>query len=119
MLVTENVLEQALAQVFDGKSAGASLTLTDITTGWTSVGLRKADLRDALREMVEAQCLLVENQLGSLIFTLTEHGALRFEICRHHKTNLQNWLEERREIENEYRLVDALSASWNRRSLQH
>ena len=64
MLVSESILEQALAQVFDGKAAGARMTLADISAAWSAVGLRKSDLRDAIREMIESHCLAPLNIAG-------------------------------------------------------
>lgn len=119
MLVSENILEQALAQVFDGKSAGASMSLAEISACWAQVGLRKSDLRDAIREMVEHRCLISYNYLDSLAFELTEHGAMRFDVSRHHQSGLQDWLKEHRTAQNDDRSIDALSSTWNRRALQH
>jgi hypothetical protein len=118
MLVSENILEQALAQVFDGIPAGASMTLAEVSAGWNKVGLRKSDLRDAIREMVEHRCLISYNYLDSLAFELTEHGAMRFDVCRDYKPGLQDWLKEQRAARSEDRAVDALSSTWNRRALQ-
>lgn len=119
MQVSENILEQALAQVFDAKPAGASMTLAEIAAYWTQLGLRKSDLRDAIREMVEDHCLISYSHLDSLAFELTEHGAKRFDICRHHKSSLQDWLKEHQTARNDDRPMDALSNTWNRHALQH
>lgn len=98
MLIAEHVLEQALAQVFYGKSAGTSMALEDIATAWNRVGLRSSDLRDALRGMVERNCLIARTHLGNLEFLLTERGAIRFYICLYCEDNLQERLVARREI---------------------
>lgn len=83
-MISENVLEQAIAQVFDGKTAGEKLTLAEISTVWDTVGLRKADMRDAIREMIECHCLETQSHHGGLEFVLTRIGAQRFSSCRHH-----------------------------------
>lgn len=119
MLISENVLEEALAQVFDGKSTGANMELEEITAAWAKTGLRKSDLRDALRQMVEAHGLIPYSHQGNLAFLLTEQGALRFDICRHRGTGLQAWLASRRELQDEYLPLDAFSATWNRRAVRH
>ena len=115
MLVSESILEQALAQVFDGKAAGARMTLADISAAWSAVGLRKSDLRDAIREMIESHCLAPLNIAGALAFALTEHGALRFDISRHHAISLQAWLSQRRESHAPQAAADPLSSTWDRR----
>jgi|GEM_PF-6159676 len=93
MMIAENVLEQALAQVFDGKSAGEKLSLAEISTVWGTVGLRSADMRDAIREMVENHCLETQSHHGGLEFVLTRYGAQRFSSCRPHAVASQDWLE--------------------------
>ena len=87
MMISEKVLEQAVAQVFDGKSAGERLSLAEISTVWGSVGLRSADMRDAIREMVECHCLETQSHHGGLEFVLTRRGEQRFSMCRHAGSN--------------------------------
>ena len=94
------------------------MTLAEVSAGWNKVGLRKSDLRDAIREMVEHRCLISYNYLDSLAFELTEHGAMRFDVCRDYKPGLQDWLKEQRAARGEDPAVDALSSTWNRRALQ-
>lgn len=83
MLISENVLEHALAQVFDGKTAGERLSLAEIATVWPMVGLRHADMRDAIREMVESHCLETQSHHGGLEFVLTRRGEQRFNTYHH------------------------------------
>jgi hypothetical protein len=116
VLTAENVFEQALAQVFNGKPAGASMALEDIAIAWNNVGLRKSDLRDALKEMVECECLIVQNDLGNLSFALTERGAIRFYICLYCEANLQKRLGARPEVQGESASRDVLGRSRHRRS---
>jgi hypothetical protein len=82
MMISEKVLEQALAQVFDGKSAGERLSLAEISTVWHAVGLGNAEMRDAIREMVESHCLETQSHHGGLEFVLTRLGEQRFGMCR-------------------------------------
>ena len=119
VLIAENFLEQGLAQVFDGKSAGTRMTLDDITTAWSKVGLRQSDLRDALSEMVERHYLVIRNEMGRLSFSLTEQGAIRFYICLYCEDNLQERLGSQREIQDESAARDALLRCWDRRSTQY
>lgn len=119
MLIAENFLEQALAQIFDGKSAGTSMALEDIATAWNNVGLRKSDLSDALREMVERNCLIAQNDMSNLSFVLTEHGAIRFYICLYCEANLQQQLHAQREIQGESTPRVVSGRVLNRRSAQH
>lgn len=83
MLISENVMEHALAQVFDGKTAGERLSLAEISTVWGMVGLRHADMRDAIREMVESHCLETQSHHGGLEFVLTRRGEQRFSAYHH------------------------------------
>lgn len=83
MLNSENVLEHALAQVFDGKTAGERLSLAEIATVWHMVGLRHSDMRDAIREMVESHCLETQSHHGGLEFVLTRRGEQRFSAHHH------------------------------------
>ncbi len=99
MMISENVLEQALAQVFDGKAAGEKLSLAEISTVWDTVGLRRADMRDAIREMIECHCLETQSHHGGLEFVLTRHGEQRFNSCRHHPVGTQDWAEERHALQ--------------------
>lgn len=82
MMISEKVLEQALAQVFDGKSAGERLSLAEISTIWHSVGLGNAEMRDVIREMVESHCLETQSHHGGLEFVLTRLGEQRFGAYR-------------------------------------
>jgi len=91
MISSENVLEQALAQVFDGKSAGEKLSLAEISTVWHAVGLRNTDMRDAIREMVESHCLETQSHHGGLEFVLTHRGEQRFNMCRHPHAADEGW----------------------------
>jgi hypothetical protein len=93
MMIQGNVLEQALAQVFDGKSAGEKLSLAEISTVWNTVGLRNSDMRDAIREMIESHCLETQSHHGGLEFVLTRCGEQRFNNCRGHHVGLQDRLE--------------------------
>lgn len=83
MQISENVMEHALAQVFDGKTAGERLSLAEIATVWHMVGLRHADMRDAIREMVESHCLETQSHHGGLEFVLTRRGEQRFSAYHH------------------------------------
>lgn len=83
MMNSETALEQALAQVFDGKAAGEKLSLAEISTVWHAVGLRNSDMRDAIREMVETHCLETQSHHGGLEFVLTHRGEQRFGLYRH------------------------------------
>ncbi len=89
MMISESVLEQALAQIFDGKSAGEKLSLAEISSSWGTVGLRHADMRDAIREMVESHCLETQSHHGGLEFVLTRRGEQRFNSCLHHPVGPQ------------------------------
>lgn len=99
MMISENGLEQALAQVFDGKSAGEKLPLAEISTVWHTLGLRNSDMRDAIREMIESHCLETQSHHGGLEFVLTRLGAQRFTSCRHHHAESQDWSEERHALQ--------------------
>ena len=88
MMISENVLEQALAQVFDGKAAGEKLPLAEISTVWNTLGLRNSDMRDAIREMIECHCLETQSHHGGLEFVLTRRGEQRFNSCLHHDVGL-------------------------------
>ncbi len=92
-MISENVLEQALAQVFDGKSAGEKLSLAEISTVWNASGLHNANMRDAIREMIESHCLETQSHHGGLEFVLTRLGEQRFSSCRHHSVGTQNRFE--------------------------
>lgn len=94
----ENVLEQALAQVFDGQPVDVDITFEEIGAAWAKLGLRKSDLHIAVSEMVENGCLHARNLSGSLGFALSDYGAQRFNNCRHQQDKLQAWLKQRREI---------------------
>lgn len=94
-MIPENVLEQALAQVFDGKSAGEKLSLAEISTVWNTVGLGNASMRDAIREMIESHCLETQSHHGGLEFVLTRLGEQRFNNCLHHHVGSQDQLEGR------------------------
>ena len=96
MMISENVLEQALAQVFDGKSAGEKLSLAEISTVWNAVGLGNASMRDAIREMIESHCLETQSHHGGLEFVLTRLGEQRFNSCLHHEANPQAWSQGQR-----------------------
>lgn len=115
MSIARNVLEQGLAQVFDGKPAGTRMALEDITIAWSKVGLRQSDLREALWEMVERNYLVIQKDMDHLSFALTEQGAIRFYICLYCEANLQERLNAHREIQNE---GDGLPPFWDRRSTQ-
>lgn len=93
MMISENVLEQALAKIFDGKAAGEKLSLSEISAGWNAEGLRTADMRDAIREMIERHCLETQSHHGGLEFVLTRRGEQHFNNCRHHHADTQDWLE--------------------------
>jgi hypothetical protein len=75
MMIPESLLEQALALVFDGKAAGERLSFYDMTQQWNRLGLRLADLRDAVRETVDRHFLRVQDQQGMLVFELTAAGS--------------------------------------------
>ncbi|MES2489908.1 MAG: hypothetical protein V4607_08945 [Pseudomonadota bacterium] len=117
MLIAENVLEQALAQVFDGKPAGTRMALDDIAIAWKGVGLRRSDLSDALQAMVERNYLVVQNDLDNLFYVLTEHGAIRFYICLYCEDDLQKRLDGKREIR--VALRDGLVRFADRRATRH
>ncbi|PTU31450.1 hypothetical protein [Stenotrophobium rhamnosiphilum] len=93
MMISENALEQALAQIFDGKSAGEKLSLAEISTVWNASGLHSANMRDAIREMIECHCLETQSHHGGLEFVLTRHGEQRFNSCRPHAVGSQNPFE--------------------------
>lgn len=95
----ENVLEQALAQVFEGQPVDVDITFEEIAAAWTRLGLRKSDLHEVIHAMVEQECLIARNLAGSLGFVLTERGAQRFTTRRHGQQQLQSWLKQRREIQ--------------------
>jgi hypothetical protein len=99
MLARENVLEQALAQIFDGQPVGVDITFMEIAAAWARLGLRKSDLHDAIHEMVESEYLIPRNLAGSLGFALSHQGAQRFSTCRQQQDFLQNWLNQRRELQ--------------------
>jgi len=98
MLVSENILEQALAQVFDGLPVNVDMTFAEINAAWARLGLRKTDLHEAIQKMVENHCLVARNLSGSLGFALTEHGATRFNKHRHQRDHLHDWLKQRNKI---------------------
>lgn len=98
MMAKENVLEQALARVFDGQPVDVDMTFAEIAAAWTRLGLRKSDLHDAIHEMVESEYLIPRNLAGSLGFALSQHGAHRFSSCRQ-QDFLQHWLHQRRELQ--------------------
>lgn len=108
MLAFKDIREQALAQVFEGQPVGVDITFAEISAAWTRVGLRKADLHEAVCEMVERGYLLSRNLSGNLGFALTEEGAQRFWLARHHQGNLQSWLKQRREITPQTPTPDAI-----------
>jgi len=114
-LISEDVLEQALAQVFDGKLAGESMSLEDITAVWNTLGLRKSDLREAIHQMIEQLCLETQNSMGNTAFMLTAHGAVRFYICLYCEANLQHWLRDRRLVEPDQTGTSAFGEAWDRR----
>jgi len=61
MLVSGDILEQAMARVFEGQVAGEGMTLGQITTAWEKIALRRSDLSDAIREMMDTHCLVANN----------------------------------------------------------
>lgn len=99
MQAFENILEQALAQVLDGQPVGVDITFAEVSAAWARLGLRKSDLHETVRDMVERQYLIARNLSGSLGFALTEDGALHFSVFRHRQDELQAWLKQRREIQ--------------------
>jgi hypothetical protein len=118
MMIPENILAQALAQVFEGRPVGARMGFTEITQAWHNLGLRLGDLRDAIREMVERHCLTVQEDQGDLVFELTALGCRRFDGCRDTVPSPQDWLRQLREIQTEAGW-NPMSEPWNRRAMQH
>lgn len=98
MLIAEKFLEQGVAQVFDGKPVGARMALEDVEMAWSSVRLRRSDLRDALEIMVEQNCLTAHSDMGNLSFMLTERGAMRFYVCLYCEGNVPERLGGQRKI---------------------
>lgn len=94
-MISENVLEQALAQVFDGKAAGEKLSLAEISTVWNASGLHNANMRDAIREMIESHCLETQSHHGGLEFVLTRLGEQRFNSYRHQPVHSQDSFDVR------------------------
>lgn len=120
MLIAESVLEKALAQVFEGKPAGATMSLAEIIEAWNAVGFRQADLRDAIRETLERHCLQAQHRQGALEFLLTEQGALRFNICRSGRSASQGWPETQQQMAADNNSIwNAFGESWNQRAVQH
>lgn len=118
MAITENILEQALAKVFDGKPAGTCMTLRDISIAWDNVGLRRSDLPDALQAMVQRNHLIAHDDTINPSYVLTERGAIRFYICLYCEADLQNRLDMQRQIKCSTASRIVLGRVLNRRSKQ-
>jgi hypothetical protein len=118
MMIPESLLEQALALVFDGKAAGERLSFYDMTQQWNRLGLRLADLRDAVRETVDRHFLRVQDQQGMLVFELTAAGQARFHKCRNDAGGLQQWLQRMRASQSDDPAWNPLGESWDRRATQ-
>ncbi len=78
MYVTSHILRLALLRILAeaGMRAGDSLSFVDLRERWLQTGLRAADLRAVLKEMVDGGDLLRDERDGSLCFTLSA-GAYR------------------------------------------
>jgi hypothetical protein len=115
MMIPESLLEQALAQVFAGKAGGDGMSFYEITQEWTRLGLRLADLRDAVRETVDRRFLKVQDQQGILVFELTAAGHARFHGCRKDLSSLQQRLQRMRAPQDAGPIWNLLGESQDRR----
>ncbi len=81
MIVTESTLERALFHIFWDRDleAGSELRLTDLQYYWLATGLRRDDLRDAIRCLSRRGyvALLGEGNLAAV--QLTKSGWTRLE----------------------------------------
>jgi hypothetical protein len=92
MLISEDILELALAWIFDGNDPGSRLEYPDIANAWQRSGLRLADLRDAIREALDRRDLSAQHHHGTLAFELTPTGSRRFNKCRANGLGSNPWI---------------------------
>ena len=97
MIIAENVLEAALAQVFSGQACGHRMSFAEIAQAWGDTGLRLSDLRDAIREAVEQHHLRSFAADSGLVFELTGSGQQRYAGRRERGESAAQWLGERRQ----------------------
>ena len=80
MLISSTVLELAVHLILQRHhvAAGEQVTFDELQQGWNHTGLRTADLRDALRGLVDKGCLDCPPGGPDLMFRLTESGQAYF-----------------------------------------
>lgn len=97
MIIADNVLEAALAQVFAGQAAGHRMSFAAIADAWGGTGLRLSDLRDAIREAVDQHHLSSRETADGLAFELTAGGRDRYD--RHARDDSPaQWLRQHRRL---------------------
>lgn len=79
MFVSSRVLELAVANLLQelGVQASQPFAFGLLSQRWPRTGLRAADLRDAINELIEQRLLRVVGELSELSFALTASGAKR------------------------------------------
>lgn len=76
MHISSQILRLALLRIFTeaGVSAGTSLSITQLSARWPETGLRTADLRDAVRELMDSGDLIGAGRSETLTLSLSPQG---------------------------------------------
>lgn len=98
MIIAENVLESALAQVFSGQMPGRRMSFHEIAQAWGRIGLRLSDLRDAIRAAVDQHDLRSCSGSSELTLELTPSGYQRYSSLRSRDDSATQWLQQHRQL---------------------
>lgn len=117
MIIPDGTLELAMARLFAGIDArpGRPVLFSRIAEEWEKSGLRFADLRDAIRVLVDKRYLKALDEGGRLGFELTAAGHNGLAKLEASASEAQSWLSQMRKFPMDREGWNAFGADWDRR----